>query len=106
MQIQGRFAGVDPELLRAAHGAQHLSGLEELLRGDAALVQAHPTHPSLLDEDHPESGGRSGESGGIAPGPTAQDDDVVVLGHSFRPFPRTDLGARPPLSHSYLSARD
>ena len=89
-EVERRLARVDPELLRVAHRPQHLGGLQQLLRRDAASVQAGAADPGLLDHGDPEAGGGAVERGGVPTGPTAQHHDVEVLSHGAHrlAFPR------------------
>ncbi len=80
-EVQRGLAGVDPELLGVADGAEHLRGLEQLLRRDAAAVEAGPADPLLLDHRDPEPGRGSVQRGRVPAGATAQDDDIEPLSH-------------------------
>ena len=64
-----------------ADGAEHLGGLEQLLGGDAAAVQAGAADPGLFDHGDAQPGRGAVERGGVATGTAAQDDDVELLSH-------------------------
>ena len=75
-----RAAGLDPEVGGMVDVALHRSGLEERLGGDAAPVQARASQCVLLDEGHIEPCRRAVQGGGISAGPTADDDEIEVVG--------------------------
>ena len=89
-EIERRLAGVDAELLGVADGAQHLGGLQQLLRGDAPPVQAGPADARLLDHGDVQAGRRAVERGRVATRAAAEDDDVVVIGHGHLRVRRSD----------------
>src|SRR5262249_22093073 len=70
----------DPEVGGPLDRAQHLGRLEQLLRGDAALVKAGAPDPALLHERDVQARGRSVERGRVARRPTSEDHDVELLG--------------------------
>jgi hypothetical protein len=79
-QVEARLPHGDAELARALHRPQHLRRLEQLLRRDASLVQAHAADAPLLDQGDLQAGGAAVEGSRVATRAAAQHHDVV-LGH-------------------------
>src|SRR5215213_9538090 len=75
----------DPEVAGVADRPEHLGGLQQRLRGDAATVEARPTDLLRLDERDLEPGRRRVEGGRVTTRPTTEDDDVV-LAHAVATF--------------------
>ena len=82
-EVERRRARVDAELLGAAHRAEHLGGLEQLLGRDAAAVQAGAADALLLDERDAQAGRRAVERGRVPAGSATEDDDIDVFGHAL-----------------------
>ena len=81
-QIEGDVPGVDPGR-GAVHGVPvYLGGVEQGLGGDAAPVQAGAAYLTALHHGgvQPQPGGLQG--GGIAAGPRADNDELIIR-HSF-----------------------
>src|SRR5207245_6475858 len=57
-EVDRGLVGLHAELLGPGHGAEHGGGLQELLGGDAAPVQAGAAHLLLLDPGDAEASGR------------------------------------------------
>ena len=85
----------EPELVGVLERPVDVGGLQELLRGHAAAVQARPADLLALDDRDVEPRRGAVEGGGVAAGAPADDDDVVVRllrGHaaSFPVGPSSD----------------
>ena len=74
------LTGVDAERGRFADGSVDVRGLEQLLCGDAADVEAGATDPALLDQGHVEPGAGAVERRCVAAGTAANDDDIEMIG--------------------------
>ena len=81
-QVERRLARVDAVRLGARHGAQHLGGLEQLLRRDAARCRHVPPTRWSSTRAMLRPGRGAVERGGIATGAAPEDDDVEAVGHS------------------------
>ena len=77
----GVVAGAHAEGGGLGHRAVDVGRLQQLLGRDAAPVEAGPADLVPLDDGDPEPGRRAVERGRVAPRSTADDDDVVLLGH-------------------------
>ncbi|GMU77940.1 MAG: hypothetical protein AMXMBFR46_07380 [Acidimicrobiia bacterium] len=80
-EVERRLTGAHAELGCAPHRAQHLGGLEEVLRGDAALVQARPADALLLDDGDLQPGRPPVQRGGVAARTATQHHQVELVCH-------------------------
>ena len=62
------------------HGPVDVRGLEQLLGGDAADVEAGTADPALLDQGHVEPGAGAVKRSRVAAGTAADDDDIEMIG--------------------------
>src|SRR5207302_334939 len=81
-EVDGRLAGLDPELLGPGHGPEHGRRLQELLGRYAAPVQTGPPHLVLLHHGHRQPGGGAVEGGRVASGPPADDHHIELAGRA------------------------
>ena len=74
-----------PNSAGAPDRAQHLRGLEQLLRRDAATVQAGAADAPLLHHRDAQTGGRAVERGRVPARPTSEHDEIEFLGRGTHP---------------------